>query len=429
MSDPGTRGVTAVLLAFGLLAPGAVAAQVAPADSAFARRVLPVLQGASPELSARRARRDAAEAQIAASTARPPAELSFEVENIPDGADIGIAQQMRALISAPLSRGGRPAAARSAAEVRLALADIELGLSERAVAARGRRAFNGALLFRLAAARLAAEDSLLGEAEVALRSRLATGDARYLDVLRLRTERLRVQGDRSLAVTEGRERLSVLLGLLGDSSASVPALLDSLVAVGAEPGETSGFGALPDTTLIHALLATRIGIAEADRAVLVADRGFALTGLAGIQRFQNVNNDFVFGPSFAVSMPLPFTAGGGTRNIRAAADRTVEAMAADTAAARASLAAERRGAMERLAAARERAEVYNRSLLLAAEGERQAALSGFRNGQITLLELLDFERALSRAELDRLRALLAASDASADLDLLPAEHLLGGLLQ
>lgn len=428
MIIPRRHGAAVVLASCALFAPVAAGAQAVPADSLFERHVLPMLRRASPELRARRASSAAAEAQITASTARPPAELSVEVENIPDGLNLRVAQQMRTLVSAPLSRGSRPGAARNAAQARAALAIIESALSERAVTARARRAFNGVLFLRRAAARLAAEDALLAEAQTTLRSRLSVGDARYLDVLRLRTERLRVMGDRSLLVAEARERLSLLLGLLGDESPRIAALLDDLVAAGAEPAEHVG-DAEPDTTVASAWLAARMDIAQADRTVLTAERGFFLTGLAGIQRFQNANNNFTVGPSLAVSMPLPFSAARSTRNIRDAADRSVDAMAADTAALRAGLAAERQAALERLSAARERSAVFSRAVLVAAEGERQAALAGFRNGVITLLELIDFERALSRAELDRLRALLAASDASADLVLLPAERLLGNYVK
>ena len=38
-----------------------------------------------------------------------------------------------------------------------------------------------------------------------------------------------------------------------------------------------------------------------------------------------------------------------------------------------------------------------------------------RNGELSLLELLDFERALTRAETDRLRSRIAAVDALTDL--------------
>ena len=54
-----------------------------------------------------------------------------------------------------------------------------------------------------------------------------------------------------------------------------------------------------------------------------------------------------------------------------------------------------------------RASMRNRS--------REAALASFRTGELSLIELLDFERALARAETERLRSLLDAADALADL--------------
>ena len=47
--------------------------------------------------------------------------------------------------------------------------------------------------------------------------------------------------------------------------------------------------------------------------------------------------------------------------------------------------------------------------------ERESALAAYRTGSLSLLELLDFERALSRAEIERIRALVDAADAWADL--------------
>ena len=47
--------------------------------------------------------------------------------------------------------------------------------------------------------------------------------------------------------------------------------------------------------------------------------------------------------------------------------------------------------------------------------ERESALAAYRTGSLSLLELIDFERALSRAEIERIRALIDAADALADL--------------
>jgi outer membrane protein TolC len=55
------------------------------------------------------------------------------------------------------------------------------------------------------------------------------------------------------------------------------------------------------------------------------------------------------------------------------------------------------------------------ALLRGAREERESALAAYRTGSVSLLELLDFERALARAEIERVHALLEAVDAWADL--------------
>ena len=61
-------------------------------------------------------------------------------------------------------------------------------------------------------------------------------------------------------------------------------------------------------------------------------------------------------------------------------------------------------AAERYAAARERLAVFDAALLRGAREERESALASYRTRGLSLLELLDFERALARAEIDRVRA-------------------------
>src|SRR5690606_27053434 len=74
------------------------------------------------------------------------------------------------------------------------------------------------------ARRVAAEDSLLQAAEEALRPRFAVGDARYVDVLRLRTERLRARSDLAAALSAARVERQRLLALLAgvDSTMTEP---------------------------------------------------------------------------------------------------------------------------------------------------------------------------------------------------------------
>jgi outer membrane protein TolC len=66
-------------------------------------------------------------------------------------------------------------------------------------------------------------------------------------------------------------------------------------------------------------------------------------------------------------------------------------------------------------AARTRLASYDAALLVAAEEERQSALAAYRAGDLSLLELLDFERALARTTIDRWRSWLRAATAYAAL--------------
>ena len=97
------------------------------------------------------------------------------------------------------------------------------------------------------------------------------------------------------------------------------------------------------------------------------------------------------------------------------AEREVDAARAEQRAALASARARIGAAVERYDAAREQIALYDSALLQAARAEREGALAAYRTGDFTLIELLDFERALARAEIDRLRSRMAAADALAAL--------------
>ena len=140
------------------------------------------------------------------------------MENVPDGVDVASAQS-RVDVGRELLTGGRRSAARALAESDVAAASARLALAERQVAALADRALVAAAGWSAVAGRLAAEDSLLTGAEASLRTRFAVGGARYVDVLRLRTERLRVQTDRASAATEALAERRTLEGLAAGDTA------------------------------------------------------------------------------------------------------------------------------------------------------------------------------------------------------------------
>ncbi|HEX6038998.1 MAG TPA: hypothetical protein VFZ20_13195, partial [Longimicrobium sp.] len=197
-------------LAASLLVPVAASAQESPAITALRQAV----QRSNPALSARRAAVDAARARVAATGFAEPAALSAEVEEVPDVVDLTGAA-VRVEVGRELLAGARRDAARALAATDVRAAEASLAAAGAALDAAVLRSLTAAAGWLAISRRLAAEDSLLVGAEEALTARFAVGEARYVDVLRLRTERLRVQGERAGALAEARAARVALRGLLG----------------------------------------------------------------------------------------------------------------------------------------------------------------------------------------------------------------------
>lgn len=375
----------------------------------------------NPELVALRAVVHAAESRAAAAGFAQAAILDAQLEEYARDAGAGGSSNLRVGVNRDIVSTGVRRARRALATRDVERARLELALMERSLLARADQQLVTFASARAIAWRLAAEDSLLAGAEEALRARLSVGDARYVDVLRLRSERLRVQGERARAVADARVARVVLLSLAtGDGAPSDEAAVDRALALqeGAAPSplvalppldslaETAGFVQLAAAVRARALTA---------RDVLRAEQSPTLSAGFGLQRFPRDGGGARIGPTLNASMALPFTARRANAAALAAAARAVDAAEADRRAALAHVRATLRAAFERYEAARTQLALYDAALLRTAGDERQSALAAYRSGDLTLMELLDFERALSRAEIDRLRSRAAAAEALAHL--------------
>ena len=410
--------------------PGSVRAQQTSSfstisDSAAVGRLAAMIRVANPELASRRASLDAARARLGATGFAGPLTLSGEAEGLPSVVDFRRAQSVRVDLTREFLSGGRRAAQRAVAEADVRQAELEVELAEQVLVARADQLLTSVAGSAAIARRLAAEDSLLSGAEEALRARFTVGDARYVDVLRLRTERLRVQTERAAAVTEvrvGRQSILALVGagIAGDSAARVGAAVDSLIVreVAEQPRRP-----LPAPPPVDALVAasgalrraeTDVTRAEAALRLVRAEQRPVVSASLGVQRFAG-EDGYPLGPTLGAAVSLPFTARRANAAAATAAERQIAAARAERAAVLAAVLADVGGSLARYEAARERIAVYNAALFAGAQQERESALASYRSGELTLVELLDFERALARAEVERLRSRIEAADALADL--------------
>lgn len=405
----------------GAQVPDTFGAQSLTADTLLARLLPSALRASvlasAPDIAVRRAELRAAEARWRAAGFAPAAVLSLEAEDARNGRiDTGTPRfnVSRDLLSSAMRR-----ALSATAEADVRVARVALDASERQVVARAARAHYAAVAWRAIARRLAAQDSLLSAAESAVRTRFGIGEARYVDVLRLRAERLRVQSDRAAAVTEADVALLALSSLVGDSAAAANAVtaLDRASPGVAESPGGSEF-ALPAAPTVESLIAiaadvrladTRLTQAAAERQLVLARQRPAASATIGLQRIAAEGDRGAgFGPIVAASISLPFTARAANRAAGVAAEERTSAAAvartATLAVARTRLAASR----ARYESARRRFTSFDAALLRGAREEREGTLAAYRANDLSLLDLLDFERALSRVEIDRTRALLDA---------------------
>lgn len=395
-----------------------------PLDSLLPGWLVSALRTFNPDLVARRAALAAAEARASAAGFAPAAVLSAELEDAPR-ARLG-ESSVRVGVERELLTGARRAAVRAAAATEVRAAEAALRVTEQRAAAVALRALVQAIGWRAVASRLAAQDSLLSSAEGSLRSRFSVGEARYVDVLRLRTERLRVQTERATTLTEARAGGLALVALVGGTAeprerapVSDRQRLDSLLFA-AQPAFARG--ALPSAPDVDSLLSSSglVALADAEVAQAMATRQL----LVALQRpqvivgagVQHVGGDGGgVGPTVVVSVSLPFTARKSNAAALRAADRGVEAAAVGRRATLAGVRGALAAARDKYEAARARLAVFDAALLRGAREERESALTAYRTGELSLLELLDFERALSNAEIERTRAIVDAAGALADL--------------
>lgn len=414
------RGIAAAACLLGLTHATVATSQVT-VPLPFVPRAMQEAFGTPPSVVAAQAEVSRARGQKAAAGVPADWFVSAGASEVPNA---NFAEgNIRLEVGREILPSGRRAAERALADAELARATAELDAATRRAQAALIRTSARATGWELIRRRRAAQDSLLTTAEDALRSRFSVGQARYLDVLRLRTERLRVASALAAAQAESRGAISTLLALVGspdDRSRMVVALAS--VASMSDPW-TDPIPEVPDPDTLTAhgtapvLARTGIARATAERARQQATRRTQGSAFAGIQRIGQAADGPAFGPTFGITMSLPFLTGGATSLIRAAADSGVVAAEARAMATTAETSARLAAATARYAGARERLAVFDAALLSGARSEREVALANYRAGTLSLLEFLDFERALADAEIGRLESLLAAADAWADLQL------------
>jgi len=419
-------GKVAVCRAFVVLAGAVLACPIteAAAQETAETAVLRLkahVRSTSPLLATRRAAVDLARARGGAAGHPTPAVLSAELEEVPSFANMAGAQSIRLDVTRDLLPKAQRRAERTLADLEVQRATIEIAAAEQLIDATIEALVVTSAGYAAIASRLASEDSVLRGAEEAVRARFAVADARYVDVLRLRTERLRVETEQRGAAAEYAITRGQLLRLApATDSAGLMTLVDAALAAVATRILAAAPPPLPSIDSLWASAGTRellaLDVQRADAAIAAA-RAAARSTLSptfGVQRFGESGERKRFGLVAGIAMTLPFTAGAANRTRVGAAERELDFARAQRTATESALASRLAVAADRYAIALSQLAAYDATLLRGAREEREAALASYRSGSFTLIELLDFERALAQAEVSRIRSRIAAAEALVD---------------
>lgn len=406
-------GALAAALCFSCIL--AVAADAQFVDDSITAALKARLRQGSPLLAARQAAIDVAHAQLRAAGLNPAAILAGEVEEA-SGLNVADANSMRLDLSRELAPRGRRRAERAIAAVELDRARLELDLATRAVDAGAERLLTTAGGSAAIAARLASEDSLLASAEEALRSRFAAAEARYVDVLRLRTERLRVGMERRRAEADHRiARRQLIMRLGANDSTEAARLVDRAIVIRSRHLSEAVVAPRRPPAIVpprgaQQLATLDVARAQRERDLARAESRSAIAPSIGVQRFEDSGISSV-ALTAGLSLSLPFATPAGTGARIAAAERRVAQARARARAIQSRTELALAAAADRYESLREAIATLDVAQLRGAREEREAALAAYRAGDLALIELLDFERALSQAEVSRLRAHTEAAEA------------------
>jgi len=388
---------------------GAAAADDSSVSVLDEKQFVAALEAADPRLARLAAEVYAAEAEVGVEGVRINPSLSFDREELfPEN---GTAATNYARVTWPLDvsgrRGRRMAAARSAAAA--VSADSDMARFE--ILVDGLRIFNQAAYARLRVELSRTEREALVRAVDVVRRRTSAGAASGYDLQRIELELAAYDDQIATVETELLAARSELAALLGQANGLVDA--ESSLELPAPPAPLDG-----DSSTILAnrsdLRAAQLRAQSADQRAAAASRGWVPDlGLAMGVMSSDVGDQTAIGYTLGLSITLPIFDRGGAQAARARATRRVAEAEARVIETRAPAIVRARHAT--LARRIEQARTLAEGQLSRLDTLLKTAETGYREGESSVVELLD---AYQTARETRLRNLELRRDARlAELDL------------
>jgi outer membrane protein TolC len=401
-----SRVATAAVFACLLVAPRTSRSQSLSLDSCVARAVAnnPGLLGAARDV-------DAAKARLRLTGALDAPNLSYGVGKL--GTPVSSEERESAVrVSQDFAAPGARRRAKDVARIDVAIAEATRESFVLKLRGDVTRTYRRLQADAVSTRTLESLRRTAADLEQMVSMRLRTGGARYLDVLRARSERVRIENDvveAERALREDRRTLNALMArapnqplATADTLTYVP-LADSLELVLRQAAASR-----------PRLRAARLEVERGSAQVSLTRNGLVpSTSLsAGLDRVPGSDNPGLGGE---ISISLPFAPWTDRKA------RITEARAAQGGAQARLEAAERevdsalRNAFESARSAEQQVQQFNRVLLADASDAIRTAIQNYQAGQIDGLELFETLRTFRSIELEHIRALLNYELALTDL--------------
>lgn len=392
---------TAVYLLAMAVATAALAAPAAPPTLTLDDAIRVALAG-HPALRASAQEVAGAQAAVQGAKALPSPEVLVTPAGTVDDSQLSLLQS--------LELNGQRSARTAAARARVSSAEAQREAARQEVVFGVRTAFYDALAAQQERDVAAQAVQLLQKTHEAAQKSFEAGDVPQSHVIRTRVELARAQQDLRLAEGEAAARRAALNAAMGRNATTPLALQGELprpkTPPDAESARATAERQRPELTAIQAEVRAREAETQLARATQRPDV------VLEAKRARLTRN----GGSIGVGLTLPFLDWGRRRAEVRQAEAAYQALQARLEQQRNHVALEVEEALARLQASAQVAQSYETGVLAGAERLAEMTQTGYQEGALTYLEVIDAQRVLVEARRGAIRARSAYANARAALD-------------
>lgn len=355
-----------------------------------------------PELAGGQHEIAGAQARVHGAGALPSPELLLTPAGTVDDSQASLVQ--------PLSVNGERGAASAAARAQLSSVEAQQEARRREIVFRARTAFYDVLAAQQERDAIVKTVELLDQIHAAAQKSFGAGDAPESHVMRTRIEVTRARQDLRLVEGEVAARLAALNTAMGRDAATPLTIQGDLP----QPEK------LPDPEALRAASRQQrpeLAAAQADVRVREAETRLARTALRPDLVLQAQRASLRSGGgTIGVGLSLPFLDWGRRRAEIRQAEAAAQAERARLQQQQNTVALDVEEALARLQASAQVVESYDKGILADAERLAAMTLTGYQEGALNYLEVLDAQRALVETRRAAVQARSAYANARAALD-------------